>query len=100
MHFTINGLELTESVEADVTVWFYCAFPGCEATHLDPSEPPDFEIDEIVVEGITGPTWDKTTQQLIKSGWYDIVQAKVFEALANYDELYDHQLDAYESQRY
>ena len=88
-------IELTESVEAEVTVWFHCTFPGCAATYYDPPEPPEFEIDDIEVEVLTGPTWQKTNGELIEAGWHEIAVEKALEALDAYDELYDHQIDAW-----
>ena len=88
-------VELTESIEADVTVWFHCTFAGCAATYYDPPEPPEFEVDDVEIEIMGGPHWEKTRGDLEAGGWYNIALEKALEALDNYDELYEHQLDAW-----
>jgi hypothetical protein len=99
MHCNLT-LELTETLEADVCVWFNCTFPGCAATHYDPPEPPEFEITDIEVETLYGATYEKTGRELMDAEWYNTVHNKAEEALEAYDEVYDHQLDAYNEDRY
>lgn len=94
MHCTLT-LELTESVEAEVTVYFNCTFRGCAATYYDPPEPPEFEITDIEVDWVAGRDWCKSGRELMDAGFYNPVHNKVEEALEAYDELYDHQIDAY-----
>jgi len=94
MYCTLT-VELTESIEAEVTVWFHCTFPGCAATYFDPPEPPEFEIDDVEVEVVTGASWEKTRGQLEDGGWYATALEAANWALDAYDELYDHQIDVW-----
>lgn len=90
-------LELTESVTVGLTVHFHCTFAGCNATYYDPPEPPEFEVDCIEIDYLDGLVWEKDRQTLLASGWYDVAHEKALEALDNYDELYEHQIDAFNS---
>jgi hypothetical protein len=94
MHCTLT-LELTETIEAEVTVWFNCTYRGDNGDYYNPPEPPEFEIVEVELEVLFGATWEKTGREVAEAGWAAWTVDRLGAAIDAYDELYDHQIDAY-----
>jgi hypothetical protein len=88
-------VELNENIEADVEVFFVCTHPGYRGTWDHPGEPPEFEIHDVALEHVYGRVWDKNPDDLPLE-WFGVFQKAAEDAVDDYCELYEHQLDAYE----
>ena len=88
-------LELNENMEADVTVYFSVDSPGYAGDHLDPPELPEFYVIEMRLETVYGFGYQKSSNDLLDGGWWGIANRAAERALENYDEIYEHQYDAY-----
>ena len=54
-------------------------------------------MDEVEVLALYGEGWEKQAEDLCDSGFYHTVREAAESAIDAYDELYEHQCDAYEN---
>jgi len=86
-------LALKEGVEAQIDVGFRCVSSGYNGDYWTEPEGPEFQVMEVVVDVVYNNIWVKGQNEL--GGWYDIIHRAAEEAINEYDELYEHQYDAY-----
>ena len=88
----IKDIELSETVHSDVLVYFTCTHPGYRGTYEYPGEGPEFEIQDIEVESVSGETWEKDGDEL---GSWDAMVREAAEKAVDRLDLYDEQFEAY-----
>ncbi len=88
-------LELNDEIEADVTVYFSVDSPGYPEDRFDPAELPEFYIESWDIDRIYGEGYTKNFYELLDGGWLHTANRAAEKALEDYDELYEHQYDAY-----
>ncbi len=88
-------LELNENMEADITVYFSVDSPGYAGDRLDPPELPSFYFEHLDIDKLYGKDYTKSFLELVDGGWIYDVETAAEKALETYDELYEHQYDAY-----
>lgn len=93
----ITDIALSENVLVDVRVYFTLVSPGYRGDRTDPGVGPEFEVEEVEVIAVHGETWTKSGDELEESGWYDVVHRAADRSAVLYDELYEHQVDAFDS---
>jgi hypothetical protein len=88
-------IDLSDNVEADIEVTFWCTYPGYGGDYYNPPEPPDFCVKDVWVTMVYGKTYDREP-----GSWRKELDTIADSALHGYGELYDHMLDSYHAAKY